>query len=1073
MLDFQCKFCENDIQAEYALIGEFVSCPICGEIVVVPDPLLVYGSDYNGYVIERLRATSLLWNTYQATPVNAELRGLEHVLLRIPTTFFLKRLTHFDKFCDVIVRSGSLGVKGIAPLVSSSLVPGRTYFVFEFFPSIDLSAFIAKTGPLDLINSLRVIRRCAVALRDAWSESGIIHQNILPHNVRINEQREIRMMNLGLSQLLLEDGDLLEEGFNIWDQRYISPEFALNGKGDTPACDIYALGMVFYFLLTGSHPYALVPEDRIPESPIPDLKSELPLIPYDAKAMFQLMVAKRLTLRFSDWNEVLERIDALLHKSRKRIDNNDFGQSYSKMKTRTDRRKPIALNPVIAVSTEKFRREREIQKPEMSETIAKPVDHNKKTRHIQVALRNTRCKKNFMTRHSGLIVALSVSSFLVFAFLVFWWSGERSREKTQNAPIEVSNESSPRVQVSEVNRKGESSHGRRTTRRRTSPMAMLDDHLKKALKYSREHPDDFDGALKRLEAVIPEAVNLDRFDIVNMIREKTDFIAARKASLMEDRARIVIKRIRKDIAPMFEAGDYEKALAFVNEYDGPMKTESLFARKRLMREIKGIADSKVQSRNKINAGIANLAEKLAPLLLNGEIAEAARVLRDYSTDTKRLSVLKSKWLNEIETYGGANGPTASPSDLPDTASILKMPLLARGLVFAAAGDYESAEKAFKELPTPAVKPFMDALNVKKLSEKRKLEEKRIVNEFAGILKSYSMNFDAAAPENLLLELAKAKISRQNAGKLASETTRFATENVESAFMKTHANLVDAVLLFCKRNSGTGKDVRIDIPSEISVSPKDNLASIVASAKSGSVIKLPATKFKIGRTVISSSNITISGARGTLLTGGPLVIKSRKCSLVNLSFKNLNVELVNASDGSLKNCSLDGGGIKIVKSNDCSIVNTLALTVLIDNSERLSVDHCTFASNDESVSPLRINTKTLDIRNSIIYGRGFALTFFRDHTNRKCKFENTLIFGEKGYCVRDRKTEFFKKRDIASTKSRIRRFIKTRNNIYDPPQFNNHLKGDWRLVPGTPGSKAATDGSDWGVPSSILAPSSND
>ena len=419
MLDFQCKFCESDVQADYSLIGEFVSCPECDEVVVVPDPLLVYGADHHGFIIERLRASTLLWNTYQASPAGGELNGkrVERVLLRIPTSFFLKRLTDFDRFCDIVVKSGTMGVKGVSPLLTHSTVHGKTYFVFEYFPSMDLNSFIARTGPLDLINSLRIVRRCALALRDAWKKESVIHQNIIPHNIRVNANLDIRVMNLGLSQFLLEDRSLLEQGFNIWDQRYISPEFALKGKGDTPSCDIYALGMVFFFLLTGNHPYSLMPEEKIPESPIPDLKSELPLISDEAKSLFQLMVAKRVPLRFNNWDEVLERVNALLHKTKRPVDG--VGDAYSKLKTRTDRRKPVALAPVISITSDKRKVKRsDFRGPaETRETIAKPVLHIRKTRHIKAIMRGKRGDSSFFERYRLLWIMLALALLLLIVLL--------------------------------------------------------------------------------------------------------------------------------------------------------------------------------------------------------------------------------------------------------------------------------------------------------------------------------------------------------------------------------------------------------------------------------------------------------------------------------------------------------------------------------------------------------------------------------------------------------------------------------------------------------------------------------
>ncbi len=97
MLNFQCKFCETDIQADYGYIGEFVQCPVCESYLIVPDPILLYKSDFHGYTIEKMRASTLLWNTYEVSAIDGE--GDTFLsLLRVPSAFFLKRVTDFEEF---------------------------------------------------------------------------------------------------------------------------------------------------------------------------------------------------------------------------------------------------------------------------------------------------------------------------------------------------------------------------------------------------------------------------------------------------------------------------------------------------------------------------------------------------------------------------------------------------------------------------------------------------------------------------------------------------------------------------------------------------------------------------------------------------------------------------------------------------------------------------------------------------------------------------------------------------------------------------------------------------------------
>jgi hypothetical protein len=214
--------------------------------------------------------------------------------------------------------------------------------------------------------------------------------------------------------------------------------------------------------------------------------------------------------------------------------------------------------------------------------------------------------------------------------------------------------------------------------------------------------------------------------------------------------------------------------------------------------------------------------------------------------------------------------------------------------------------------------------------------------------------------------------------------------------------------------------------------------------------------------ITAGAVTLAGVDGTRLVGGHLTIKGSRTILENITFKDCHIRFSRSSRSSMRGCRMFGGALALINSNDFVLFDVLAPTVLIDKSERVEVTHCTFVSNDETVASLRVDARELRVKDSVIYGRGFAVTLLRDQTKRKCVFEKTLIFGEKGFCARDRKNDSFRKRDIATTKSRIRRFLKIKDDIYDPPQFVNHLEGDWRLVPGAPGTKAASDGKDCGV-----------
>jgi len=417
MLNFRCAYCEGEIQAEYAHVGEFVKCPLCEASIAVPDPWLPIGSEYHGFAIGAPLASTMLWNTYKADRPSRTGGPREEALLRIPNAFFLKRVKDFGAFAEVVLKSGTMEIKRIPPLTDYSLTPGKRFFAFEFFDSLDAGDFVSRYGALDIPEALGVARRVAATLRSAWKKRGEVHQNIVPRNVRINGSLKIRLMNFGLSRYLLEDRTLLEQGFNVWDHRYMSPEFATRGKGNTPRCDIYALGGILYLLLTGHPPHDGIPKKELPNAPALDLKYFRSDAPDQLCALVQLMTMRNPATRFEDWDEVVERIDKIAG-GKKRL-KSAAAHRYMISKPRRD--KPTALTTDPALPSQERKRLKinaARRREEMTETIAKPLAANKAIRSAPSPAPGAAAKKT-LSGNAGLFTALLLAVLAILAAAVY------------------------------------------------------------------------------------------------------------------------------------------------------------------------------------------------------------------------------------------------------------------------------------------------------------------------------------------------------------------------------------------------------------------------------------------------------------------------------------------------------------------------------------------------------------------------------------------------------------------------------------------------------------------------------
>lgn len=124
---------------------------------------------------------------------------------------------------------------------------GQTVLVFEYVQGTTLKAMLSNTDGVAEKDALAIMVRIAVGLAAAH-EKDIIHLDLTPSNVMMQGERRPRIMDFGLARLVATD-DAARSQFK-GTPRYITPDH-LTSAPLTAATDIYALGLVFYELLTG------------------------------------------------------------------------------------------------------------------------------------------------------------------------------------------------------------------------------------------------------------------------------------------------------------------------------------------------------------------------------------------------------------------------------------------------------------------------------------------------------------------------------------------------------------------------------------------------------------------------------------------------------------------------------------------------------------------------------------------------------------------------------------------------------------------------------------------------------
>ncbi|HEY7773831.1 MAG TPA: serine/threonine-protein kinase [Marinagarivorans sp.] len=128
---------------------------------------------------------------------------------------------------------------------------GTHYLVMALIDGQDLKSLQHK---LNLVTRLQIIQDIANALNYAHQQ-GVIHRDIKPQNILVqNDSHRALLADFGIAKAPKTNTALTQTGMTLGTPHYMSPEQAL-GKAIDHRADIYSLGVVLYFLLTGSVPY--------------------------------------------------------------------------------------------------------------------------------------------------------------------------------------------------------------------------------------------------------------------------------------------------------------------------------------------------------------------------------------------------------------------------------------------------------------------------------------------------------------------------------------------------------------------------------------------------------------------------------------------------------------------------------------------------------------------------------------------------------------------------------------------------------------------------------------------------
>jgi len=233
------------------------------------------------------------------------------VALKMLTPYLTRNEVYIQRFRQEAMTIAQLENKNIVQIYNIGK-EGQYYFIeLEFVDGESLSAYLSRHGRLELPRILYLVSSIASGLADAHRKE-IVHRDIKPQNVLLTTRGRVKISDFGLAMVASSQEARFGRPGVVGTPYYMSPE-QCRGEHVDGSTDIYALGVMLYYMLTGVQPFegetkteVLVKQLSVVPRPVVELAPE---VPQWLSEITMRMLEKDPKRRFANGSELLAELE--------------------------------------------------------------------------------------------------------------------------------------------------------------------------------------------------------------------------------------------------------------------------------------------------------------------------------------------------------------------------------------------------------------------------------------------------------------------------------------------------------------------------------------------------------------------------------------------------------------------------------------------------------------------------------------------------------------------------------------------------------------------------------------------